>query len=86
MHNIREFRDSGSIANTEICFEVRATTLRPRLHIEGFPLYVHTRLPTQGTSTEDLDNTNLEYTTPLSNNNNLYTRGKALSHTKSTSQ
>ena len=35
----REFRDSGSIANTKICFEVRATTLRPRLHTEGFPLY-----------------------------------------------
>ena len=34
-------------------------------------------LPTQGTSTEDLGNTNLEYTTPLSTNNNLYTRGKA---------
>ena len=34
----REFRDSGLIANTEICFEVRATALRPRLHTEGFPL------------------------------------------------
>ena len=36
---------------------------------------------TQGTSTEDLG----ECTTPLSNNN-LYTSGKALSHTRSTSQ
>ena len=53
----REFRDSGSIANTKICFEVRATALRPRLHTEGFPLYVHTGLPTQGISTEDLTNT-----------------------------
>jgi len=34
----REFRDSGSIANTKICFEVRATALRPRLHTEGFSL------------------------------------------------
>ena len=54
----RELRDSGSIANTEICFEVRATPLRPRLHPEGFPLYVHTELPTQGISIEDLANTN----------------------------
>ena len=82
----RKFRDSGLIANTEIYFEIRATALRPRLHTEGFPLYVHTGLPTQGTSTEDLGNTNLEYTTPLSNTNNLYTRGKTLSHTRSTSQ
>ena len=28
-----ELRDSGSNINTEICFEVRATTLRPRLLI-----------------------------------------------------
>jgi len=35
----REFRDSGSTANTKICFEVRAATLRPRLHTEGFSLY-----------------------------------------------
>ena len=35
---------------------------------------VHTGLPTQGTSTEDLGNSNLEYKTPLSNNNNLYRR------------
>ena len=64
----RELRDSGSIANTKICFEVRATALHPRLHTEGFPLYVHTGPPTQGTSTEDLANTNYEYSTPLSNN------------------
>ena len=38
----REFRDSESITNTEICFEVRATTLRPRLNTERFPLYVYT--------------------------------------------
>ena len=50
-------KDSGSIANNKICFEIRATALRPRLHIEGFSLYVHTGLPTQRTSTEDLGNT-----------------------------
>ena len=50
----RELRDSGSIANNKICFEVQATALRPRLHTEGFPLYVHTGSPTEGTSTEDL--------------------------------
>ena len=64
----REFRDSGSNANTKICFEVRATALRPRLHREGFLLYVHIGPPTQGTSTKDLANINQEYTTPLSNN------------------
>jgi len=54
----REFRDSGSIANTKICFEVRATALRPCLHTEGFLLYVHTGLLIQGISTENLTNTN----------------------------
>jgi len=60
MQDIKEkkFRDGGSIANTEICFEVRATALLSRLHIEEFSLYVHTGPPTQGTSTEDLANTN----------------------------
>jgi len=43
MEGIREIelRDSGSNANTKICFEVRATTLHPRLHIEGFQLRSH---------------------------------------------
>jgi len=44
---------------------------------KDFYYIVHTGLPTQGTSTEDLGNTILEYTTPLSNKHNLYTRGKA---------
>ena len=35
----REFSDSGSNANTKMCFEVRAIALRPRLHTEGFSLY-----------------------------------------------
>ena len=73
----REFRDSGSIAITKIYFEVRVTALYPHLHKEGFPLYVHTGLPTQGISTEDLTNT-IRSTQLLSpTNNNLYTRGKA---------
>ena len=53
----------------------------PLLYVSAFTQkdfhYMSTGPPTQGTSTEDLGNTNLEYTTPLSNNNNLYTRGKA---------
>jgi len=70
----RELRDSGSFANTEICFEARATAIRLRLHTEEFSLYVHTGPLTQGTSIEDLANTTrstqLFYPT-----NNLYTRG-----------
>ena len=41
----RELRDSGSIANTKIYFEVRATALCLRLHTEGFPLYRPHREP-----------------------------------------
>ena len=37
----KEFRDSGLNANTKICFEARATALRPHLHTEGFPLRPH---------------------------------------------
>ena len=57
MQDIREieFRDSGSNANIKICFEVRATALRPRLHTERFhnPLRLH-RTFHQGTSIEEL--------------------------------
>ena len=56
-----------------ICFEVRATALHPRLHTEGFHYLVHTGLPTQGTSTEDLGNYNREYTNPLSITNTTST-------------
>ena len=48
----------------------------PAFTQKDFHYIVHAGLPTQGSSTEDLGNTNLEYTTPLSTNN-LYTRGKA---------
>ena len=58
----------------------------PAFTQKDFHYNIHTGLPTQGTSTKDLGNTNLEYTTLLSNNNNLNTRGKAQSHTRSTSQ
>ena len=61
-----EFRDSGSNANTEICFEVRAM-----LYILAFTqkdfYYVHTGHFTKGTSVEEFAITNLDYTTPLSN-------------------
>ena len=40
----------------------------PTFTQKDFHYIVHTGLPTQGTSTEDLGNTNREYTTPLSNN------------------
>ena len=49
----------------------------PAFTQKNFHYIVHTGLPTQGTSTEYLGNTTLEYITPLSTNNNLYTRGKA---------
>jgi len=58
----------------------------PAFTQKDFYYIVRIGLPTQGTSIEDLGNKILEYTTPLSINNDLYTRGKALSHTRSTSQ
>ena len=48
-----EFRDSGSNTNTEICFKIRATALRPRLHTEGFPLCLYKTFH-KGISTEKL--------------------------------
>ena len=55
MQDIREIelRDSGSNTNNKICFEVRATTLYPRLHTEGFSVCPH-RTFNKGTSTEEL--------------------------------
>ena len=40
----------------------------PAFAQKDFHYIIHTGLPTQGTSTEDLSNTTLEYTIPLSNN------------------
>ena len=62
----RELRDSGSIANSKICFEVRATTLRLRLHTEGFLLCPH-RTSHTGNLHRGITTLHLEYTTPLSN-------------------
>ena len=50
----RDFRDSGSITNTKIYFEVRVTALRPRLHTEGFSLKRPHRTSHTGNLTEDL--------------------------------
>jgi len=61
-----EFRDSGSNANTEICFEDRATALRPHLHTEGFH-YVHAGPPHREPPPRNLHVQGKEYTTPLSN-------------------
>ena len=80
----REFRDSGSIANTEICFEVRATALRPCLHTKGFPLYVHTGLSTKGPPLRNYNTTLGVYYSSLKYNH-LYTRGKTQSQNSITS-
>jgi len=54
----------------------------PLLYVPAFAqkgfCNVHAGPPTQGTSTEEFANTNLEYTTPISNNN-FYIRGKTQS-------
>ena len=75
MQDIREIelRDSGSNANNKICFEVRATALRPDLHTEEFH-YVHTGPSTKGpplrnkNTTLRVHNSSLKY-------NHLYIRG-----------
>ena len=83
---MQDIRDSGLNANNKICFEVRATALRPRLHTEGFPLIVHTGLPTQETSTEDLDKYNLGVHNSSLNKYNLSLEARHKANTKSTSQ
>ena len=77
MQDIKE-RDKIDQAQTQWY----VSRFEPLLYVPAFTpkdihYIVHTRLPTQGISTEDLGNTNLEYTTPFSTNNNLYTGGKA---------
>ena len=87
-HNIKErVRESGSNANTKICFEVRA-------HSSTFPPS-HRRISTNS-SAQDFShrepplriwiNTIWEYTTPLLTNTISTLRGKAQSQTISTSQ
>ena len=80
MQDIREieFRDSGSNANTKICFEVRATALCPRLHTEGFH-YAHTGPPTKRISIEEFIITNLGVHNSSLYHNHLYSRGKVQS-------
>ena len=74
-HNIRErVRDSGSIANNRRCFEVRATALRPRLHTEGFSLYVHSGPSTKGPPPSNYNSTlGVHYSS--FKHNHLYIRG-----------
>ena len=60
-----EFRDSESNANTKICFEVQATTLRAFTQKDFH--YIHTGPPTKGIFTEKFAITNFEHTTLLSN-------------------
>ena len=58
----------------------------PAFTQKNFHYIVHTGLSTQGTSTEDLGNTNREYTTPLSNKYNPSLEERYKSNTISTSQ
>ena len=74
MHNIRErerkrerVRDSGSTQTTRYVSRFEPLLYVPAFTQKDFHYIVHTGLPTQGTSTENLGNTNQEYTTPLSN-------------------
>ena len=78
-HNIRE-RELEIVDQSQTIRYVSRFELYlyiPAFTQKDFHYIIHTGLLTQGTSTEDLDNTNLEYTTPLLTNNNLYTRDKA---------
>ena len=84
--NKREFRDSGSNANIKIYSRFENPALRPRLHTEGFHYIVHTRLPTQGTSTEDLDKYNLRVHNSSLNKYNLSLEARHKANTISTSQ
>ena len=74
MQDIREReRESKEIVDqtqTPMYVLRSSTQLYVPAFTEDFHQLVHTRLPTQGTSTEDLGNTNREYTT-LSNKYNL---------------
>ena len=91
IQDIREiaFRDSGSNANTKICFEVPATALRPHLHTEGFSL-CHKGPSTKGPPLRNYNSTlgvhysSLKHdhlytrwigTKPKLKHNYLYTRG-----------
>ena len=86
MHNIRgrELEIVDQSQTTRYVSRFEPLLYVPAFTQKDFHYIVHTGLPTQGTSTEDLGNTTLEYTTPLSinttsslearhNTNHLYT-------------
>ena len=73
-------REKVSNANTRIYFEVRATTLHPRLHTKGFQLSTIGSF-TQGPLLRNYNSTQ-EYTTPSLYTTNLYTRGGHLAKDK----
>jgi len=75
MQDIREimFRDSRSNANNKICFEIRATALRPAFTQKDF-YYVHTRPSIKGPSPRNYNSTLGVHYSSL-NHNHLYTRG-----------
>ena len=63
MHNIRE-RELEIVDQTQTPRYV--SRFEPLLYVPVFTQKISTISSTQGTSTEDLSNTTLEYTTPLS--------------------
>ena len=97
MHNMRErerVRDSGSNANINICFEVRApSSTSPPSHRRIFTITSTQDFPHREPPLRIWVNTNREYTTPLSINTTSHQRqgttqitstlrGQALSQTK----
>jgi len=70
----KEYRDSRSNVNNNICFEVRIAALHPRLHTEGFPLYVHTGPSTKGPPLRNYNSTLGVHYSSIKHNH-LYTRG-----------
>ena len=75
MHKVRErVRESGSNANTEIYFEVRAHSYTsPPSHRRIFTNSSTQDFPHMEPLLRIWVNKNLEYATPLSNKYNLYT-------------
>ena len=69
----RELREEDPNADTTICFEVQATALRFRRHTKGFSL-CPSKTIYKGTSTEELQLINREYT--ILNLSHLYIRGR----------
>jgi len=74
-HNVRErVRESGSNANTKICFEVQApSSTSPPSHRRIFINSSTQDFPHREPPMRIWGNYNWEYATPLSNKYNLYT-------------